>query len=117
MIEKNYRPLVYICSRYSGDTGGNLERTREFCRFALEQGQIPLSGVLAFASFMDDEDPEERRLAIFADMILMGKCDELWVLVTEEGISSGMEAEIGRAKKRQQKIRWFNEKYEEVEAV
>lgn len=36
--DKQYRPLVYICSPYSGDTETNLERTRQFCRFAFEQG-------------------------------------------------------------------------------
>ena len=49
------------------------------------------------------------------DLILMGKCDECWALVTDEGISPGMTVEIERAKKRRQKVRYFNERYEEVQ--
>lgn len=112
---RKYRPLVYIVSRYAGDVEENLEKTQAFCRFALEQGQIPLSGTLAFSSLMDDDDPEERSLALFMDIVLMGKCDEVWVLVTNKGFSDGMTTEILRAKKRRQKIRFFNSKFEEVE--
>ena len=113
--QRSYRPLVYVCSRYAGDTEANLERTRAFCRFALDQGQIPLSGALAFSSLLDDEDPQQRDLAIFMDLILMGKCSELWVLGDE--ISDGMAAEIERAKKRRQPIRYFNSSFEEVESL
>lgn len=114
-MTKNYRPLVYICSKYAGDTEENLERTRRFCRYAFEKGRIPLSGVLAFTPFMDDSDPDQRGSAIFMDMVLMGKCDELWVLGDE--ISGGMAIEIERARKRRQKIRWFNSRFEEVEVL
>ena len=31
-----YRPLVYICSPYSGDTEGNTEKARRYSRFAAE---------------------------------------------------------------------------------
>ena len=66
--EKPFRPLVYICSPFSGDVGGNMERTRQFCRFALEHGQIPLAPHLMFPQFVNDEDPEERNLALFMDI-------------------------------------------------
>lgn len=36
-----YRPLVYICSPYSGDVGGNVERARMYSRFACDTGFIP----------------------------------------------------------------------------
>ena len=115
--DRSYRPLVYICSRYAGDKAGNIERARRFCRYALEQGQIPLSGVLALSPVLDDDSAEERGLAIFMDLVLMGKCEEIWVLVTDAGISPGMTAEIERAKKRRQRVRYFNDRFEEVEAL
>ena len=80
--KRNYRPLVYICSPFSGDVEDNTERTKQFCRFALEQGQIPLAPQLMFPQFMDDENPEERELALFMDIVLLGKCSEMWVLAT-----------------------------------
>lgn len=112
--DRTYRPLVYvyICSPLSGDVEANTERARAFCRFALEQGQIPLAPHLLFPQFMDDDDPAERELVIFMDVVLLGKCSERWVL--GETISAGMQAEIDVAKKRRQTICWFNSEFQEV---
>ena len=107
-----FRPLVYICSPYRGDVESNTKKTREFCRYALDRGQIPLAPHLMFPQFMADEDTEERELALFMDIVLMGKCQEIWVLA--ERISDGMQAEIDRANMRRQKIRYFNGRFEEV---
>lgn len=111
--DRKYRPLVYICSPYSGDIENNIKKARDFCRFALDQGQIPLAPHLMFPQFMKDADPAERELAIFMDIVLMGKCSEVWVL--NERISEGMEIEITKAKLRRQKVRYFNSNFEEVE--
>lgn len=113
--DRTYRPLVYICSPLSGDVPGNTERARKFCRFALEKGAIPLAPHLLFPQFMDDDDPAERELALFMDVILLGKCSELWVF--GETVSAGMQTEIEVAKKRRQLIRWFNSACEEVESL
>lgn len=109
---RTYRPLVYICSPLSSDVSGNTERARKFCRFALEKGQIPLAPHLMFPQFVNDDDPTERELAIFMDVILLGKCDELWVF--GDTISEGMAIEIAVAKKRRQPIRYFSSNLEEV---
>ncbi|WP_308682429.1 DUF4406 domain-containing protein [Stomatobaculum longum] len=109
--DRTYRSLVYICSPLSGDVEANTERARAFCRFALEQGQILLAPHLLFPQFMDDDDAAERELAIFMDVVLLGKCNELWV------VSAGMQAEIDVAKKRRQPIRWFNSEFQEVESL
>ena len=111
--KRAYRPLVYICSPLSGDVDGNMEKARQYCRFALEQGQIPLAPHLMFPQFMNDDDPAERELAIFMDVILLGKCDELWVF--GDTITAGMSVEIEVAKKRKQTIRYFNSNCEEVQ--
>lgn len=109
--DRTYRPLVYICIPLSGDVEANTERARAFCRFALEQGQIPLAPHLLFPQFMDDDDAAERELAIFMDVVLLG----MWVL--GETVSAGMQAEIDVAKKRRQPIRWFNSEFQEVESL
>ena len=113
--QQQFRPLVYICSPFSGDVERNLERTRRFCRFALKSGQIPLAPHLMFPQYMDDNDPDERGLALFMDIVLMGKCQELWVLGDE--ITEGMQVEIETAKRRRQTIRYFNDNHEEVHPV
>ena len=112
--DRNYRPLVYVASAYSGDVTTNTEKAKKYCRFALEQGQIPLAPHLMFPLFMNDDVAEERELAIFMDVILLGKCDELWVF--GDRITEGMKVEIEVAKKRRQTIRYFSSEMQEVES-
>lgn len=110
-----FKPLVYICSPYSGDIDINVKKARAFCRFALEKNCIPLAPHLLFPQFMDDDIPQERELAMFMNMVLLGKCNELWVF--GDTISKGMAQEIEKAKKRKQLIRYFNEKLQEVDSL
>ena len=110
--DRKYRPLVYVASAYSGDVTTNIEKAKQYCRFSLEQGQIPLAPHLMFPLFMNDHDSSERELAIFMDVILLGKCDELWGF--GDSISEGMAVEIEVAKKRRQPIRYFNSAMQEV---
>jgi hypothetical protein len=110
-----FKPLVYICSPYSGDVDGNVKKARAFCRFAIEQNYIPIAPHLMFPQFLDDANSEERELALFMDIVLMGKCTEVWVLGNT--ISRGMAMEIEKARKRRQTVRYFNEGYEEVEGL
>ena len=46
---------------------------------------------------MNDSNKAEREDAIFMDIVLMGKCQEVWVL--NERITRGMSIEIEKAKK------------------
>lgn len=110
-----FKPLVYICSPFSGDIENNNKRTRAFCRFALDKGNIPLAPHLMFPQFMDDNNEQERDQAIFMDIILMGKCQEVWVL--GDVISRDMSIEIEKAKKRRQPVRYFNKDFKEVESL
>ena len=113
--DRRFMPIAYICSPYAGNVDRNTERTRSFCRIALESGRIPLAPHLLFPQFMNDSDPDERRLALFMDVVLLGKCRELWVLGDE--VTDGMLTEIENAHKRGIPIRWFSEDYEEVTEV
>lgn len=109
-----YRPLVYICSLNSGDVEANVERTEMFCRFALDKGVIPVAPHLMFPRFMRDNDPDERELALFMDVVLMGKCREVWVL--GDVVSRGMRLEIAKACQWRKTVRYFNAAFEEVES-
>lgn len=111
--KRAYRPLVYICSPLAGNIDGNMEKARHYCKFAVRSGAIPLAPHLLFPQFMDDTDFDERALAMFMNMVLLGKCDQLWVF--GKTISEGMAAEIGKAEKRGMVIRYFNESMKEVE--
>ena len=46
------------------------------------------------------------------DIALLSKCAELWVF--GDTVSNGMSIEINKAKKKRQKIRYFNSNCEEV---
>lgn len=104
-----YRPIVYICSPYTGDVENNVKMARVYSRFAVESCAIPLALHLLFPQFMDDDHPKERELAMFMNKILLGKCNELWVF--GETFSEGMQAEIRVAQKRKMKIRYFDNKF------
>lgn len=108
-----YRPLIYICSPYSGDVSRNVKNARRYSRFALEQNTIPLAPHLLYPQFMNDNDLAERHVACHKiNYVLIGKCEELWVFGRE--ISKSMAYEISIAQKRRQKIRYFTEECEEA---
>lgn len=109
-----YLPIVYICSPYSGDVEGNTKAAQAYSKFAVKQGTIPLAPHLIFPQFLDDGDIKERRLAMRMNLILLGRCQELWVF--GDVISEGMQEEISRAKHRQMPIRWFSQACQEVKS-
>ena len=108
--EKKYLPLVYICSKYSGDTVGNTEAAKRYSRFAVDSGAIPLAPHLLLPLYMKEDI--ERDLAMFMDKVFLRKCDELWVFGTEA--SPGMCMEIAKAKKHRKKIRYFDNECRET---
>lgn len=107
-----YRPLVYICSPFSGDVDTNIKAARRYSRFAVDRGCIPVTPHLLFPQFLNDRIPAERKLGLFFGNVLMSKCAEVWVFGSD--ISSGMAAEIKRAKSRYYSIRYFTKNLEEV---
>ena len=110
---KPYRPLVYVASPFAGDMEYNVSKARGYCRFAVSNGCIPIAPHLLYPQFMDDDDKEQRELGLFFALVLLGKCDEIWVF--GDKISTGMAAEITKAKKRGMPIKYFNYKCEVLE--
>ena len=102
---KKYRPIVYICSAFSGDMEGNTKKARAYSRFAVDQGAIPIAPHLLLPQFMNEET--ERSLAMFMDIAILSKCKELWVFGSP---TAGMQAEIAYAEKKQMTIKYFDEK-------
>lgn len=107
-----FRPIVYICSPYSGDTEKNIENARKYSRFAVDRHCLPITPHIYFTQFMDDTIPKERDMAMFMNLVLMSKCAELWVF--GDNISTGMKSEIDRGKRKHMKIRYFTEELEET---
>ena len=87
--------IVFISSPYSGDIEKNVEAARRYCRFVVDNGQVPIAPHLLFPQFMDEES--ERALAFKMGLRLLDLCDELWAFVGNQPewvISPGMSAEI-----------------------
>ena len=111
--ERLFLPLVYICSPYAGDVEKNTERAKLYSRFAvMERNAIAFAPHLLLPLYLSDDDPEQRELALFMDIVFLGKCNELWVF--GETITNGMQREIDKAKQRRMTIRYFTEELEEV---
>ena len=110
---KAYKPLVYICSPFSGDIETNTTNAKRFCRFAVDSNAIPLAPHLHYPPFLREDDPAERELGLFFGIVLLGKCDELWAF--GETVSVGMKAEIDKAKRKNMVVRYFTTECEEVQ--
>ena len=107
-----FRPVVYVCSPFSGDPAGNVEKAQHYCRFAADSGYAPFAPHLFFPQFLDDDIPEERELGLFMAIIMLTKCAELWVF--GEQITRGMAQEIRKAESRGMIIRYFTTDCEEI---
>lgn len=107
-----YLPLVYVCSPYAGDVENNVKNAKRYSRFTVEQNAIPVTPHLLYPQFMDDNNENEREMAMHFNYVLLGKCSEVWVFGGV--VSRGMAREINVAKKRRMKIRWFTWDMKEV---
>ena len=105
--QKKYRPIVYICSPFSGDVEGNTKKARVYSRYAVDQGFIPIAPHLLLPQFMNEDS--ERDLAMFMDIVILSKCKELWVFGNP---TAGMQREIAYAERKQMTIKYFYETWE-----
>ena len=86
------RKVVYICSPYSGDVDKNIKNAYAYCRNVIKNGCIPIAPHLFFPQFLNDDNPEERELALSMNKELILRCDEVWVF--GDTVSKGMAEEI-----------------------
>ncbi|MBR7927046.1 DUF4406 domain-containing protein [Aerococcaceae bacterium zg-ZUI334] len=112
MAEKQqaFKPLVYICAPYRGDVEKNIQSAIRYADFAYQQGNLPITPHLLFP-FLDEEKHREDAMAM--DIIMLGKCQEVWVFGNR--MTDGMKEELIVAKRRRQPIRYFNEECESVD--
>ena len=104
--QKRFRPLVYICSPFSGDIAGTIKKAKQYSRYAVNQGAIPIAPHLLLPQFMSEET--ERDLALFMGIAILSKCAELWVFGDVH--SKGMGNEIAYAERKNMTIRYFTDK-------
>lgn len=107
MAEKQqaFKPLIYICAPYKGDTKQNIQDAIRYASFAYQLGNLPITPHLLFP-FLDDTIQKHREDAMTMDIIMLGKCQEVWVF--GDRITEGMKAELIVAKRRRQLIKYFS---------
>lgn len=103
-IRKNR--FAYICSPYRDNPRINVMRARQYCKFAVSKGRIPLAPHLYFPQFMSEGTEREKVMQMNFELLKL--CGEVWVF--GEQITEGMAMEIERARK----VRYFTTKCEEV---
>ena len=108
-----FRPMVYICSPFSGDPEGNTEKAKRYCRYATQAGYMPFAPHLFFPLFLRDELPRERALGLSMAIVMLTKCSELWVF--GDDMTGGMAKEIRKAHARNMRIRHFTTDCKEIE--
>ena len=107
-----FRPMVYICSPFSGDPEGNTEKAKRYCRYATQAGYLPFAPHLFFPLFLRDELPRERALGLSMAIVMLTKCSELWVF--GDDMTGGMAKEIRKAHARNMRIRHFTTNCNEI---
>ena len=113
-MKRKAREVVYVCSPYAGVIDKNVSNARKYSRFVLTKRKIPLTPHLLYPQFMDDTNPNERKVAFSINKVLLGKCEELWVF--GRNITAGMRLEINLARGRGLLLKWFDENLQEVQA-
>lgn len=101
---------VYICSPYRGDVDYNVAKAQFYCQFATSQGMVPVAPHIYFTQFLDDDEPEERRLGLEMGLDMMKHCVELWAFGPR--LSEGMITEIETAEKLGIPIMFYSDKCE-----
>lgn len=99
-------PFVYICSPYRDNPRVNVMRARNYCKFAVSRGKLPIAPHLYFPQFMSEATERDKAMRMIFELLKL--CGECWVFGEE--ITEGMAAEIDRAKK----VRYFTTKCKEV---
>jgi hypothetical protein len=102
--------FTYICSPYRDNPRVNVMRARQYCKFAVGRGRIPLAPHLYFPQFLSEID--ERGKAMSMNFELMRLCGEVWVF--GERVTEGMETEIAHAGRLRKNVHYFTTKCEEV---
>jgi len=93
------KPYIFIASRFSARTARErkryAERLRYLCRRVTELGAIPMAPHGYFTTFLDDNDPEERRRGIEMGHEWMRMCSAM-LYDASLGESEGMLADFHR---------------------
>lgn len=101
----NRRKVIYVCSPFKGDIAANIQRAREYCKLILEAGHMPYAAHLTLDGVLDDNNPPEREKALQIGVVMVRRCNELWIF--GNAISEGMKREIEVASRNNIRIKFY----------
>ncbi|MGN1218615.1 MAG: DUF4406 domain-containing protein [Phocaeicola sp.] len=112
--EMKNQSKVYVVSKYAGDIDKNVADVIKACRFLVDKKKQPIASHLMYPAILGigDTDTESRTLGLMYGLSLLAMCDEVYVFVTESGLSEGMKQEVREAKKLGKPIKYV--KMEEI---
>ena len=96
--------MVYVCSSNSLSTEENIENTRQYCKFVIEQNRVPLAPYLMFSQLISSNNPTEQGVGTKILSDIMDCCAEFWILGS---FSSTMKNEIEMAISKKKKIKYY----------
>lgn len=97
---------VYICAPLGGDVYANLQRAKEYAKYALYCGTTPVVPHF-YALCLDDNNPHEHEIGLAAGLSLLWFCDELWVF--GDTLTDGMKSEINFGKNLNIQVRYVKD--------
>lgn len=97
---------IYVCSKLRGNIEQNQQNARLYCKVLAGEGDLPIAPHIYFTQFMNDNNEDQRKLALEFNTQLIDFCDEMYVFGDE--ISSGMQFEIDYAKERNKPVSYFS---------
>ena len=103
---ENEKKIVFICSPYKGDIQVNTIRAKRYGRYAVSKNQVPIIPHLMYTQFLDENSHYERAKGLEMGLILLSKCQEIWVFGSK--MSKGMQMEIEKAKEMKMPIRYHD---------
>lgn len=111
VLKERYEPDTYICSPLRADTKKgidmNVSAVRAYMSYAIMQMGLSATAPHAFLPMvLDDDVPEEREVALQFGLVLLKKCNRLFVCGGH--LSTGMLGELIHAFKLGKEIRVFN---------
>lgn len=111
VLSENYQPQTYICSPLRAETKKgmdmNVSAVRAYMSYVIMKIGASATAPHAFLPMiLDDEVPEERELALKVGLVVLKKCEKMFVCGSK--LSSGMLGEITHAFKLGKEIRVFN---------
>lgn len=100
------KKIVFICSPYKDDIEVNTIRAKRYGRYAVTKQQVPIIPHLMYTQFLNENNYEERAKGLEMGLILLSKCQEIWVFGSR--ISKGMEIEIKEAERMKIPIKYHD---------